>query len=109
MSKDIGKVTNNVRKLPFSAMVLVGLFTLPLTACSTSSFKIVCPQIVPWTAKFQHQVADEIRANPNLVVLPEIARQDVTLRDQVRACQSLFGNLWMSVSPGEIGAHGDED
>lgn len=58
-----------------------------LAACSTPSLKPVCPQIAPWSAEFQRQAAAEIRSNPSLVALPEIARQDVTLRDQVRACR----------------------
>ncbi|MCI1437037.1 MAG: hypothetical protein LKI03_06300 [Acetobacter indonesiensis] len=58
-----------------------------LSACSTPTLKPVCPQITPWAADFQHQAAAEIRANPGLVALPEIARQDVVLRDQVEACQ----------------------
>lgn len=60
---------------------------LVLTACSTPTLKPICPQIVPWSAEFQHQAAAEIRANPGLVALPEIARQDVILRDQVRVCR----------------------
>ena len=58
-----------------------------LTACTQPTLKPVCPQITPWSATFQQQAAAEIRANPGLVALPEIARQDVVLRDQVRACQ----------------------
>lgn len=58
-----------------------------LAACSTPSTRLVCPQITPWSAAFQQQAALEIRANPTLSALPEIARQDVVLRDQVRACQ----------------------
>lgn len=60
---------------------------LALTACSNPTIKPICPQITPWSADFQHQAAAEIRANPGLVALPEIARQDVVLRDQVRVCQ----------------------
>lgn len=60
---------------------------LGFSACSTPTLKPVCLQITPWTADFQKQAAAEIRANPSLVALPEIARQDVVLRDQVRACQ----------------------
>lgn len=71
-----------------SAIVLCGLFfSCFLCACSTPTIKPVCPQITPWTADFQKQAAAEIRANPGLVALPEIARQDVVLRDQVRACR----------------------
>lgn len=60
---------------------------LLLSACAQPTLKPVCPQITPWTADFQKQAAAEIRANPGLVALPEIARQDVVLRDQVRACR----------------------
>lgn len=58
-----------------------------LSACTQPTLKPVCPQITPWSVTFQKQAAAEIRGNPALVVLPEIARQDVILRDQVRACQ----------------------
>ncbi|MCP9320774.1 hypothetical protein KBX73_13525 [Acetobacter persici] len=87
MPKNIGEISDKVRKSLFIGIVFGGIFTLSLAACSSPPLKIVCPEVVPWTAEFQHQIADEIRANPNLVALPEIARQDVTLRDQVRACQ----------------------
>lgn len=70
---------------PIKTIIL--LCPLYLCACSTPPLKPICPQIVPWTAEFQHQAAAEIRANPGLVALPEIARQDVVLRDQARACQ----------------------
>lgn len=58
-----------------------------LVSCSPPTLKPICPQIVPWSADFQHQAALEIRENPGLVALPEIARQDVGLRDQVEACK----------------------
>ncbi|GBQ10301.1 hypothetical protein AD928_08950 [Acetobacter cerevisiae] len=70
------------------AMGLYGLFfSFCLCACSGQTVKPICPQITPWTADFQRQAATEITTNPALVALPEIARQDVVLRDQVRACQ----------------------
>lgn len=64
----------------------LGLFFL-LASCSTPTLKPICPQIVPWSLDFQHQAGAEIRANPGLVALPEIARQDLGLRAQVRVCQ----------------------
>ncbi|KXV76848.1 hypothetical protein AD953_05110 [Acetobacter malorum] len=70
------------RKTPFLAV-----FCVFLASCSTPTLKPICPQITPWPADFQHQAAAEIRANPGLVALLEIARQDVILRDQVRACR----------------------
>lgn len=70
------------------SIVLCALFfSCFLSACSAPALKPICPQIVPWTAEFQQQAAAEIRANPALVALPEIARQDVILRDQVKACR----------------------
>ena len=66
---------------------LVAFSMLALVACSTHRLVPVCPQLTPWSAEFQHQAAAEIQANPMLSALPEIARQDVVLRDQVRACQ----------------------
>lgn len=70
------------------AMGLCGLFfSFCLCACSGQEVKPICPQITPWAATFQKEAAAEIRANPGLVALPEIARQDVVLRDQVRACR----------------------
>ncbi|BBC81315.1 hypothetical protein AcetOrient_orf04489 [Acetobacter orientalis] len=70
-----------------NATGMVGLLCI-LSACTQPTLKPICPQIAPWSAAFQQQAAAEIRANPALVALPEIARQDVVLRDQVRACQS---------------------
>lgn len=61
---------------------------LLLSGCAQPAIKPICPQIAPWSTDFQHQAAAEIRANPALVALPEIARQDVVLRDQVRACRA---------------------
>lgn len=58
-----------------------------LASCSAPTLKPICSQITPWSATFQQRAAAEIRANPALVALPEIARQDVVLRDQVRVCQ----------------------
>lgn len=75
-------IRTNVLRSPLW-LALTGL----LTACSTPTLKPICPQITQWTAEFQHQAAAEIRANPALVALPEIARQDVVLRDQVGACR----------------------
>ncbi|OUJ13806.1 hypothetical protein [Acetobacter okinawensis] len=71
------------KKTPFMAV-----FCLFLASCSSQKIKPICPQIAPWSAEFQKQAATELRANPTLVALPEIARQDVVLRDQVRACQA---------------------
>lgn len=68
-------------------MLYLAVFCLFMVSCSAPTLKPICPQIVPWSAEFQHQAAAEIRANPGLVALPEIARQDVILRDQVRACR----------------------
>ncbi|KXV62574.1 hypothetical protein AD949_10730 [Acetobacter orleanensis] len=68
-------------------VLYLAVFCLLMASCSPSTLKPVCPQIVPWSAEFQHQAAAEIRANPGLVALPEIARQDVVLRDQVKACR----------------------
>ncbi|PAL21059.1 hypothetical protein B9K05_11925 [Acetobacter syzygii] len=67
---------------------LMAVFCVFLASCSSQNLKPICPQIAPWSADFQKQAAAEIRANPGLVALPEIARQDVVLRDQVRACQA---------------------
>lgn len=69
-------------KTPFLAVLCAFL-----ASCSAPTLKPICPQITPWSAAFQQRAAAEIRANPGLVALPEIARQDVVLRDQVRACQ----------------------
>lgn len=71
-----------MRKLGVVAAALL------MSACSPTVLRPVCPQITPWTADFQKQAAVEIRGNPSLVALPEIARQDVVLRDQARACQA---------------------
>ncbi|MFT8506591.1 hypothetical protein [Acetobacter sp.] len=68
-------------------MLYLEVFCLFMASCSTPTLKPICPHITPWTADFQKQAAAEIRANPALVALPEIARQDVVLRDQARACQ----------------------
>ncbi|WP_180537947.1 hypothetical protein [Acetobacter orientalis] len=58
-----------------------------LLGCKAVVPQPICPHITPWPAAFQQQAAAELRQNLNLVALPEIARQDVVLRDQVRACQ----------------------
>ncbi|WP_278368684.1 hypothetical protein [Acetobacter orientalis] len=71
-----------------SFLLVALLDCLLLSACTQPTLKPICPQITPWSAAFQHQAAAEIRANPALVALPEIARQDVVLRDQVRACRA---------------------
>ncbi|AQT04532.1 hypothetical protein A0U91_05655 [Acetobacter persici] len=81
------KMTEISRKLPNFVANPLCFFALGLAACSTPTFKPICPQIVPWSTEFQHQAAVEIRANPGLAALPEIARQDVVLRDQVRVCR----------------------
>lgn len=58
-----------------------------LLGCKAVLPQPICPHITPWSAAFQQQAAAELRQNLTLVALPEIARQDVVLRDQVRACQ----------------------
>ncbi|WP_406239344.1 hypothetical protein ACF3NX_04410 [Acetobacter orientalis] len=58
-----------------------------LLGCKAALPQPICPHITPWSSAFQQQAAAELRQNLNLVALPEIARQDVVLRDQVRACQ----------------------
>lgn len=70
---------------PFNVGLLAVCFFL--AGCTASVPHTICPQLVPWSASFQQQAAVELRSNPALVALPEIARQSVMLRDQVRACQ----------------------
>jgi len=59
---------------------------LSLTACSTAKIEPACPALIPWSTDFQKQIASELRANPKLVALPEVTRQAVVMRDQIRAC-----------------------
>jgi len=67
---------------------LAAVAMLGLAGCTTVKITPVCPAIIPWSTDFQKQIASELRADPKLIALPEVARQAVVMRDQIRACST---------------------
>jgi hypothetical protein len=49
----------------------------------------VCPEIAPWSADYQRQLAAELRDLPRESALEHAIAEAISLRDQARACKSV--------------------